>query len=359
MVLKWWSVGLIVVLGAVWFGLAEQSTAAAAARPAQGGPLVAEPRGAAGAEAALLRQEAPAPGQAPAASAPAAPRATDPAQAGKVGELVAQAASLKASGDVAGAAAALRQAIQQAGTAAEAARAGQFLAPLTADLLERRQLLSAALLEDVVAGEEYDEVGAQLRELNRNPGASLQPALKLESYTVVANDSLWKLCNKVFPGRYGVSPEVGLVRLVNGLQKDSLRVGQALAVPSEPVRVVVSMRQHGLTAFVGETAVAAYWIGLGKEGRTPRDTFVIATKQENPAWFNGERTIPFGDPENILGTRWMGFESKPGATGFGIHGTAHPESVGRDESMGCVRMRNPEVEELFEYVPRGARVTIG
>ena len=43
------------------------------------------------------------------------------------------------------------------------------------------------------------------------------------------------------------------------------------------------------------------------------------------------RAIPFGDPENILGTRWMGFENSPGARGYGIHGTARPETIGRDE----------------------------
>lgn len=272
---------------------------------------------------------------------------------------IAAAAAQRQAGDPAGAETTLRQAIQKATRASDAARAGLFLAPLTKDAVEHRRLISAALLEDVVVGSEYDEVGRQLRELNRSPGTSLQGALKLENYTVVANDSLWKLCNKVFPTRFGQSPEVGLVRIVNGLHSDGLHVGQLLKVPTEPLRIVVSMGHHGLTAFVGETAVAAYWIGLGKENRTPRETFVIQVKQEDPAWFNGSRTIPFGDPENVLGTRWMGFEPKDGAHGFGIHGTAYPESIGKDESMGCVRMRNAEVEELFEYVPRGTRVTIG
>ena len=70
------------------------------------------------------------------------------------------------------------------------------------------------------------------------------------------------------------------------------------------------------------------------------------------------KTIPYGDPENVLGTRWMGFENQPGVMGYGIHGTERPESIGGDESMGCVRMRNREVEELFGVVPRGTPVRI-
>ncbi|MEP7345920.1 MAG: L,D-transpeptidase family protein [Gemmatimonadaceae bacterium] len=407
MVLKWWSVGSIVVLGLVWFVMAEQSTGAQ--RPlnatARAQPVTAPAAGDAETPAAIpMRQQAGsaqrtdpaapisvvAPAVAPPATAQsqppqsatpapapqagnapsshvdggvAAPRVAAPDAAppvgGAVGELIASAARQNQAGDLAGAEASLRRAIQTATTAREAARAGLQLAPLTRDLLERRHLISAALLEDVVVGAEYDQVGSMLRDLNQSPGSSLQPALKLETYAVAPNDSLWKLCNKVFPGRFGQSPEVGLVRIVNGLHTDSLKVGQQLKVPTEALRLSVSMANHGLTAFVGETAVAAYWIGLGKESRTPRDTFVIQVKQEDPAWFNGTRTIPFGDAENVLGTRWMGFEPKDGAHGFGIHGTAHPESIGKDESMGCVRMRNAEVEELFEYVPRGTRVAIG
>jgi len=122
--------------------------------------------------------------------------------------------------------------------------------------------------------------------------------------------------------------------------------------------VKVDTRQHGLAAWLGDTVVAAYRVGLGRDDRTPRRTFSVLVKQEKPDWFYGGRTIPFGDPENILGTRWMGFDSQPNASGFGIHGTSLPDSIGKNESMGCVRMRNAEVEELFELVPRGTQVTI-
>jgi L,D-transpeptidase YbiS len=41
-----------------------------------------------------------------------------------------------------------------------------------------------------------------------------------------------------------------------------------------------------------------------------------------------------------------------------IHGTNHEDEVGRPASHGCVRMKNADVIELFEMVPRGAEVRI-
>ena len=354
---RWWGVGLVVVLALVWLALGERPQQLAAG-------AVAAP---------LLRAEEPvAPaGTDPPASAPqqadpvVAPPASEPAPALQAqapspveDAAIEHALTLRQAGDDAGAIAALRRVIQDARSVETAARAGLFLAPSVTDLAERRQYLSAALEAGVVRGEEYEQVGAALRELNASPAASLQPLLGTESYTIGSGDSLWKLCNRTFPERFGVTPEVGLVRLVNGLTRDTLNVGQVLKVPKVPLTVKVDTQQHGLVAWLGDVAVAAFRVGLGRDDRTPRRTFSVLVKQENPAWFYAGKTLPFGDPQNILGTRWMGFDNQPGASGFGIHGTTVPDSIGKNESMGCVRMRNAEVEELFELVPRGTQVTI-
>jgi lipoprotein-anchoring transpeptidase ErfK/SrfK len=44
--------------------------------------------------------------------------------------------------------------------------------------------------------------------------------------------------------------------------------------------------------------------------------------------------------------------------GYGIHGTNKPETVGQAVSHGCVRMRNDDIERLFEMVPVGTPVFI-
>jgi hypothetical protein len=47
-----------------------------------------------------------------------------------------------------------------------------------------------------------------------------------------------------------------------------------------------------------------------------------------------------------------------GYKGYGIHGTNMPNSIGRAASHGCIRMRNQDVEELFELVQVGDPVEL-
>jgi lipoprotein-anchoring transpeptidase ErfK/SrfK len=74
----------------------------------------------------------------------------------------------------------------------------------------------------------------------------------------------------------------------------------------------------------------------------------------NPTWYKQGAVIPAGSPENILGTRWMGFD----LPAYGIHGTTEPQSLGKQVTQGCVRMSNADVEQLFIIVPIGTEVTI-
>jgi hypothetical protein len=59
---------------------------------------------------------------------------------------------------------------------------------------------------------------------------------------------------------------------------------------------------------------------------------------------------------DILGTRFIGLDVPWG--GYGIHGTNRPWSIGHFISQGCIRLRNKDIEELFEWVPVGTPVRI-
>ncbi|HOY57519.1 MAG TPA: L,D-transpeptidase family protein [Verrucomicrobiota bacterium] len=60
-------------------------------------------------------------------------------------------------------------------------------------------------------------------------------------------------------------------------------------------------------------------------------------------------------PNNPVGTAWIGL-SRPG---YGIHGTPHPEDVGRTESHGCFRLANWDAEHLADLVSVGTTVVVG
>jgi lipoprotein-anchoring transpeptidase ErfK/SrfK len=93
---------------------------------------------------------------------------------------------------------------------------------------------------------------------------------------------------------------------------------------------------------------------------TPLGQYEIVVKWRNPWWYppssdwaKDATPIPPG-PGNPLGTRWMGIS----APAVGIHGTPDPASIGYSVSHGCIRMRIPEVEWLFNQVDIGTPVYI-
>lgn len=93
---------------------------------------------------------------------------------------------------------------------------------------------------------------------------------------------------------------------------------------------------------------------------TPLGRFHIVVMWKNPWWYppkspwaKGEKPVPPG-PGNPLGTRWMGISSP----GVGIHGTPDAASIGYSVSHGCVRMRVPDAEWLFDHVDVGTTVFI-
>ncbi len=77
-------------------------------------------------------------------------------------------------------------------------------------------------------------------------------------------------------------------------------------------------------------------------------------KLPNPTWFKAGAVVPPESPENVLGTRWMGFD----LAGYGIHGTVEPQNLGKQVTQGCVRMANQDVEELYTIIPVGTEVTV-
>jgi lipoprotein-anchoring transpeptidase ErfK/SrfK len=66
--------------------------------------------------------------------------------------------------------------------------------------------------------------------------------------------------------------------------------------------------------------------------------------------------VPPG-PANPLGERWIGFAHGDNWT-LGIHGTPHPELLGKAVSHGCVRMRNADVRRVYDNVEIGTTVVV-
>lgn len=167
-------------------------------------------------------------------------------------------------------------------------------------------------------------------------------------YVVKQGDSLFTIAQQ-----FGTTVE--LVKKINKLKSDFIKPGDKLKIIKEKFSVIVDKSKNILTLKAGEKVIKVYRVGTGTSGCTPTGTFTITNKIMNPPWHKpGEGVVPFGDPKNVLGTRWMGFNK----AGYGIHGTWETDSIGKQASAGCVRLLNEDVEELFQIVPSGTEVTI-
>ncbi|HEY7707067.1 MAG TPA: L,D-transpeptidase family protein [Gaiellaceae bacterium] len=126
--------------------------------------------------------------------------------------------------------------------------------------------------------------------------------------------------------------------------------------------LIVHRGSNRLSLFDGPTLVRRFGVATGAaKYPTPLGSYSIATKQMNPWWIpppdsdwaKDAKPIPPG-PGNPLGTRWMGLT----APLVGIHGTPDAASIGYSASHGCIRMRVPEAEWLFNRVEVGTPVLI-
>lgn len=155
---------------------------------------------------------------------------------------------------------------------------------------------------------------------------------------------------------------VELIKQMNGMSTSNIRAGDRVLVFTKPFSVRVSKSRNELNLMCDGKIFKRYSVGTGRFGKTPVATFEIVDKIVHPPWTrpSDNKRIEYGDPENLLGSRWMAIKSKdhPEFRGFGIHGTQDRNSIGKQSSNGCIRMLNEEVEELFDLLPRKTVVTI-
>lgn len=175
-----------------------------------------------------------------------------------------------------------------------------------------------------------------------------------KSYVIQPGDSLDRIARRN-------KTTVDLIRRMNNLEGNLIYPGARLRLPAAPFVVQVDKSNRTLDLMMNGTRLKRYVVGVGVGGKTPVGTFKTVVHQTNPDWTPpGGGIVPYGDPKNVLGTRWMSFqdEARPDLRGFGIHGTADRTSIGGETSNGCIRMLNEDVEEVFLLIPRGTKVVI-
>lgn len=166
-------------------------------------------------------------------------------------------------------------------------------------------------------------------------------------YEVKPNDTLNSIAKKF-------NTTVNLIIKSNNLKNTTIRPDDRLKIITVNFSILVDKSQNILTLKTDNEVMKIYKVSTGKDNCTPVGEFEIINKLKNPVWYKDGKVIAAGDPKNILGSRWMGLSKKD----YGIHGTTDEVTIGRQITLGCIRMKNEEIEELYTFIPIGAKVTI-
>lgn len=192
------------------------------------------------------------------------------------------------------------------------------------------------------------------------PGLEVDDPL-IERYKVQSGEVLVKIARKF-------KLPVETLLAIRGGNHD-LAAGEVVKIPRGPFHARISKSHFRLDLYLQDTYVHSFPVGLGIEGGTPLGGWKVGDRQRNPTWYpppsaKDRQVRGPNDPLNPLGGFWIRLEGVSGEalgrTGFGIHGTIEPESVGKEASLGCIRMLPEDIAFVYRSLQPGAStVTVG
>ena len=222
------------------------------------------------------------------------------------------------------------------------------------ELLQQESVLLTSLAEAKKNSEKRVELRAKINAIGKK---KLIPALglgyTLKEIEVMPGETLSKIARRC---QCSLELIVNLNKLAN---PDRLFPKMKLYAPSGPAKIVVEKAKFELYLYMSDNLIGIYPVGLGAKGsETPLGaTTLSASKAKFPSYTDkvAKKTYPYGDPLNPVGSRWMGLNI---GRSYGIHGTNDEKSVGYARSHGCIRMKQEDLEELFDMVCIGDKVII-
>ena len=151
-----------------------------------------------------------------------------------------------------------------------------------------------------------------------------------------------------------------------------MAVALAMAVPvraeelalntSLPSRTLLDLQRREISVLLDGRMRGSWPVAIGDpKTPTPQGEFSILTKKIDPIYVSeksGQRKELSG-PTSPIGDRYLAFH-RNGRGEFGIHGTPWPHWVKTRAavSLGCVRMLNVHVRQLFDLVDVGTTLEI-
>ena len=237
------------------------------------------------------------------------------------------------------------------------------------DLLGARQALNPAITSGLLPADEQ-KLAMQLQEqLNKTLVFSPRRLPEdgwVDGYTIQPGDVLQRIAPK-----YAVTAK--FIQRVNNINDPRrIRAGQTLKVIKGPFHAVVTKSAFTMDIYLGGAGgegslyVCTLPVGLGMDDSTPAGSWQVETgkKLVNPKYFSprGGGVIEPDDPANPLGEFWIGLMGTQGEavgkTSYGIHGTIEPASIGKMDSLGCIRMLEQDISLVYDMLVEGKSIVV-
>ena len=232
------------------------------------------------------------------------------------------------------------------------------------------RIKARALMNGLLTNEQ-----TQLREVDRDALREAMTEINRKlvySKTILRNDPLVET-HIVRSGdrlsRIGKRFKIGyrFLAAINELKSpDRILVGQKLKIVRGPFHAVIDMSAFRMDLYLTDKQGRQVYInslpvGLGEDDSTPPGRWIVKTgsKVKNPQYTDPitGKTYARNDKDNPIGEYWIGLEGIEEKTadlrGYGIHGTIDPDSIGRQASMGCVRLGKADMELLYSVLIEG------
>ena len=213
--------------------------------------------------------------------------------------------------------------------------------------LFRSRALYVQLISKYPYADNFQEIRSEFWNINVAIIKSPLQSRQTEIYTIKPRDTLGKIARKT-------ASTVELIKRRNQMETTRIIAGHKLSIWTGIFLIEIDKSDNTLVLKTGDEIVKVYPVSTGKNNSSPVGSFVIKDRYMDPVWFHKGDIVPADDPKNYLGTRWLGFDLPK----YGIHGTIEPENIGKQVSSGCIRMRNEDVQELYDLVSVGTKVTI-
>lgn len=175
------------------------------------------------------------------------------------------------------------------------------------------------------------------------------------------------------PGEPGAKPssDVTLVAMEKKPAQKFWRTKVRLSTDEAPGTIIVDTNNKYLYYIEGPNRATRYGIGVGREGFGWSGVVKVQRKAEWPGWTPPKEMIARerkkghilpayqeGGIDNPLGARALYLYKGGNDSGFRIHGTNQPWTIGLNMSSGCIRMMNKDVEHLYSRASIGTKVIV-